>query len=148
MSWEDRIVEFPNRVVLTPVAGMTNTYDMTYAEGEVEQEGTLINAANMEAETNALIEAAITGDIAPANIKAGMYNFKGRRTAGSNYSAQITFDQPFSKVPKVVATVHTAVPNNRKTGVTAITTSGFTLNVHTTTTVTDGIQVDWIAIGI
>lgn len=47
MVLQDRIVENPWRVTLTPVAGEENTYDMTRNEGEVTQEGTQINAANL-----------------------------------------------------------------------------------------------------
>ena len=45
MALQDRIVEHPGRVVLTPVSGEENTYDMTRAEGTVTQEGTQLNAA-------------------------------------------------------------------------------------------------------
>lgn len=148
MSWEDRIVEFPNRVVLTPVPGEVNTYDMTYEEGEVEQEGTLLNAENMENETKELIEAAITGDIAPANIKAGRYYFKGKRAKNTTFNATIKFDKPFSKIPTVTATPQTTVPHNRQVGVSAVTTAGFTLYCHTVTALTDGITVHWQAIGV
>ena len=41
----DRVVQYPGRVVMTPVAGETNTYDMSRAEGDVTAEGTRFNAA-------------------------------------------------------------------------------------------------------
>lgn len=40
----DRVVQYPGRVVMTPVAGEPNTYDMIRAEGNVTREGTRFNA--------------------------------------------------------------------------------------------------------
>lgn len=40
----DRVVQYPGRVVLTPVSGQANTYDMSRAEGTVAEEGTPFNA--------------------------------------------------------------------------------------------------------
>ena len=51
MAFVDRIVDFPGRVVLTPVTGETDTYDMVRSEGLVTQEGTLLNAANLNQQT-------------------------------------------------------------------------------------------------
>lgn len=49
MGLIDRIVEHPGRIQLTAVSGETDTYDVTRAEGEVTQEGTPINAENLNA---------------------------------------------------------------------------------------------------
>lgn len=49
MALTDRIVEHPGRVVLTPVSGEENTYDVTRAEGTITQEGTELNTANLNA---------------------------------------------------------------------------------------------------
>src|SRR5690606_36386460 len=40
----DRVVQYPGRVIMTPVAGEANTYDMSRAEGTVTKEGTRFNA--------------------------------------------------------------------------------------------------------
>ena len=40
----DRVVQYPGRVVMTPVQGEANTYDMSRAEGNVTAEGTRFNA--------------------------------------------------------------------------------------------------------
>lgn len=40
----DRVVQYPGRVVMTPVSGEANTYDMSRAEGTVTEEGTPFNA--------------------------------------------------------------------------------------------------------
>ncbi len=49
MALQDRIVEYPGRVTLTPVPGEENTFDMARNEGTVTQEGTQLNAANLTA---------------------------------------------------------------------------------------------------
>lgn len=40
----DRVVQYPGRVVMSPVSGEENTYDMSRAEGTVTEEGTPFNA--------------------------------------------------------------------------------------------------------
>ena len=49
MAFTDRSVEYPGRVQLTNVSG--DVYDMTRAEGDVYTEGTLLNAANLNQQT-------------------------------------------------------------------------------------------------
>lgn len=49
MALTDRIVEYPGRIKLTAVSGETDTYDVERAEGTVTQEGTALNAANLNA---------------------------------------------------------------------------------------------------
>lgn len=51
MAFTDRVVEHPGRVKLTPVTGQTNVYDMTRDEGNEYTEGTLLNAANLNTQT-------------------------------------------------------------------------------------------------
>lgn len=46
-KFEDREVEFPNRVKLTPVTGQPNTYDVERAEGIITNPGTPLTAANL-----------------------------------------------------------------------------------------------------
>lgn len=46
-TWKDRITEHPNRRVLTPVDGATNTYDAARAEGNIMEEGDPLNAASL-----------------------------------------------------------------------------------------------------
>lgn len=52
--FKDRIVQNPGRVVLTPVPGETNTYDMERAEGTVTEAGTPFNAATFNGIANAV----------------------------------------------------------------------------------------------
>ena len=49
MALQNRIVEQPGRIKLTAVAGETDTYDVTRAEGQVTQAGTVLNADNLNA---------------------------------------------------------------------------------------------------
>lgn len=46
-KFEDREVQFPNRVKLTPVTGQPNTYDVERAEGIITTPGTPLTAANL-----------------------------------------------------------------------------------------------------
>lgn len=62
MALENRVVEHPGRVVLTPVEGETNTYDMTRAEGSILREGTQLSAENLESEFRLLV-AEHTADV-------------------------------------------------------------------------------------
>lgn len=48
IRFQDRIVQYPNRVKLTPVAGQANTYDVSRVEGNVTAEGTALNRENLE----------------------------------------------------------------------------------------------------
>lgn len=47
--FKDRIVEFPGRIRLTPVAGEEGVYDVTREEGTITQAGTKLSATNLEA---------------------------------------------------------------------------------------------------
>lgn len=74
MAFIDRIVDHPGRVVLTPVTGETNTYDITRAEGIVTEEGTLLNASNLNKETqlDPTVAAAYTAAGAGSDTNNGM----------------------------------------------------------------------------
>lgn len=62
MTLQDRIVEYPGRVTLTPVPGETNTYDMARAEGAVTQEGTQLNKDNLISAFG-LVAETLTGTV-------------------------------------------------------------------------------------
>jgi len=62
MALQDRITEHPGRIKLTAVAGEPDTYDVTRAEGQVTQEGTELNATNLEAAFG-LVYEEYTGSI-------------------------------------------------------------------------------------
>lgn len=44
IEFKDRVVQFPNRVKLTPVSGQPNVYDVSRQEGNITQEGTSLNS--------------------------------------------------------------------------------------------------------
>ena len=54
----DRVVEYPGRVIMTPVQGEANTYDMSRAEGTVTTEGTPFNAQSFNQIADDIIETA------------------------------------------------------------------------------------------
>lgn len=54
----DRVVQHPGRVVMTPVQGEANTYDMSRAEGNVTDEGTPFNAATFNQIADDIIQEA------------------------------------------------------------------------------------------
>ena len=57
---KDRVPTYPNRVILNPVAGQENTYDIVRAD-EPQQEGTPINKATLLDDTTAE-KLGLTGD--------------------------------------------------------------------------------------
>lgn len=136
----DRIVEHPGRVVMTPVSGETNTYDMTRAEGTVTEEGTPLNAANLNAEISAMIAAAV--EPVANSVQSGRIRITVP-TANVARTVSVTFPRAFDDVPNVVATPITAGPQACYTAVNNITTTGFSI-VFYRTTATD-TTVCWIA---
>ena len=57
---KDRVPTYPNRVILNPVAGQNNTYDIVRAD-EPQQEGTPLNKATLLDDTTAE-KLGLTGD--------------------------------------------------------------------------------------
>jgi hypothetical protein len=57
----DRIVQFPNRYKLTPVAGQADTYDLEAVPGIVTEAGTDLNKANLLSDATATM-LGLTGD--------------------------------------------------------------------------------------
>lgn len=153
MAFEDRIVENPGRVVLTPVSGQTNTYDADYtsAEGTVTQEGTLLNADGMNEAVQDLIDASINGITLSAGGTLTVRNIQGGKmtiTPVANAVTQktVTFATAFENVPYVVACPQSAAPQNVSVGVDQITTTGFRISIYRTNTTSTVIQ--WHAIGV
>lgn len=151
--FEDRVVEHPGRVVLTPVSGETNTYDMTRAEGNVTEEGTPLNAENMNAQIRDMIEDALSkydsafsidenGNVGFRNLQSGKATLK-MKTANTTVKLNVKYPQEFTKAPNVVVTPRTKVPGNVSVGVYDITTTGFTIYMYRTNKA-DTI-VNWMA---
>ncbi len=78
MAFEDRIVEYPNRYIFESEDGtQSEPYTLIRSEGEIEQPGTLLNAANLNTEIQAMIDAAkpvtVDNSVATGSIGAGAY---------------------------------------------------------------------------
>lgn len=140
MAFADRVVEFPGRVVLTPVPGETNTYDMTRAEGTVTEEGTPLNAQNLNEEISSMIAAAVSP---VANSMQSGRVLMQPRAANVVTMVSVTFPQPFESIPNVVATAVANPPNACSVAVGYITTTGFNLYFYRTTKT--NTEVCWFA---
>lgn len=69
MAFLDRSVEYPGRVKLTHVSG--DIYDMAAEEGDVYTEGTLLNAANLNKETQ--LDNAVQNLYEAAGMTSGTF---------------------------------------------------------------------------
>lgn len=155
MAFEDRLVEHPGRVVLTPVEGETNTYDADYtsAEGEVTQEGTMLNADEMNSAVQDLIDSAMNaftisdnGTVRVRNIQAGVVSITPT-AANTTTSKAFTFAETFENVPVVVVLPRSRAPQEITTyAVHDISTSGFTLYMRRTNKTQT--QFMYLAVGV
>ena len=147
MAFQDRIVEYPNRVTLTQVSG--DTYDIERAEGEVTQEGTPLNAENLNANIAEAVANALGGITIDANGNVSFQNLQSGKVlvkpsaANTTTTVNVTFPTAFTKVPNVVVSNNGAAPNVTSVSAGAITTTGFTLYFYRTTKV--NTYVSWIA---
>ena len=57
-GFTDRVVQYPGRIILTPVQGEANTYDMSRAEGTVTADGTPFNAETFNGIADDIIQTA------------------------------------------------------------------------------------------
>lgn len=69
MAFTDRVVEHPGRVQLTNVSG--DVYDMERAEGEVYSDGTLLNASNLNTQTQ--LDNTVQSLFETAGMTSGTY---------------------------------------------------------------------------
>lgn len=141
MAFTDRVVEFPGRITLTDSITSTvlGTYDSVRAEGTVTEEGTPLTADNLTTNIQALIDAALTTERAKRQKGIAKVKVSAKSTA----SKTVTFPTAFSTVPIVTITPVTTVPAARDVGVSATTTTGFTLYAYSTTAV--NLKVNWKA---
>ena len=153
MAFENRIVEHPGRVVLTPVTGQSNTYDADYtsAEGTVTQDGTLMDADSMNEAVQDLIDSTLNGVTVTAggtlkapNIQGGVVSVTPT-SANTIKSQAFTFAEAFENVPVVMLVPRTTVPNAITCGVSNVSTTGFT--VYMTRTNTTQTNFFYLAIG-
>ena len=140
--FSNRIVEHPGRVKLTAVSGETDTYDVTRAEGEVTQEGTPLDADNLNKEIQDMINSSVAG-FSTAVIRRGRTSIK-TKAAKTAAKVKVTFSTAFSSVPYVVVTPNSTAPSTISLSVSEVTTTGFYLVMQTTKAKT--VKVNWIAI--
>lgn len=152
MAFVDRVVEYPGRVTLT-ATGNPDEYDVTRSEGTVTEEGTPLNATNLNSIIQDMIDTTIgpissaltidgNGNVHFRNLQSGSVLMKVT-TAKTTVTATVTFPTAFTKVPKVTVTTRTANPSQCSASVYNVTTTGFTLYFYRTTVNTN--YVDWIA---
>ena len=143
MAFVDRVVEHPNRWKLVNVDDPTDVkiYDVTREEGEVTNQGTPLNAENLNSEIQAAAAAGLadfdideTGNVRVQNIQCGAAKVTIKK-ANTTYTKSVTFAQPFTAVPRVVEKVNLSVKD--------VTTAGFSLYMNRTTAT--NTTVNWIA---
>lgn len=151
MAFVDRVVEHPNRWTLTNIndAEDVKTYDVVRDEGTVTNDGTPINAENLNGEINYVVENAMTplniddsNNVRVRNVQCGVTQVVVPE-ANVTYVKTVTFPQAFDSVPSVVATPLTSVPQRVDLGVRDRTTTGFSIFLQRDTNVNTGIC--WIA---
>lgn len=149
MAFVDRLVEFPGRIQLIPVAGQTNVYDVVRAEGTVTEEGTPLNADNLNAniieQVNSLIDPAIeeaTGGFRVSEIQAGAVTVPLRNNSSVN-SLSVRFPMAFSTTPKVVVCPVISNPNTVRWSLNGASLTSFTLRTYSTANV--DVTFYWIA---
>jgi len=135
MAFVDRVVEHPNRWTLTNVDDATDvkTYDVVRDEGTVTNEGTPLNAENLNGEIDNVVENAMTpltiddnNNVRVRNVQCGIAQVVVP-AANTTYTKTVTFPQAFDSVPNVVATPLTGVPQKVDLGVLDRTTTGFSI---------------------
>lgn len=89
MAFTDRIVEYPGRVKMTPVSGQTNVYDMTREEGDVYEDGTLLNAANLNTQTQ--LDNTVQNLFETAGMASGAYQNGVSDALGFLISSRIAY---------------------------------------------------------
>ena len=89
MAFTDRIVQYPGRVKMTPVSGQTDVYDMTAQEGTVTTEGTLLNAANLNTQTQ--LDNAVQNLFETAGMTSGTYQNGVSDALGFLLSSRIAY---------------------------------------------------------
>ena len=83
-----------------------------------------------------------TGNVRVQNIQCGAAKVTIKK-ANTTYTKSVTFAQPFTAVPRVVATAVSSTPEKVNLSVKDVTTAGFSLYMNRTTAT--NTTVNWIA---
>ena len=152
MAFVDRVVEYPGRVTLTPT-GNPDEYDVARSEGTVTEEGTPLNATNLNTIIQDMIDSALApytgaldvdanGNVHFRNLQSGSAVLKVP-TAKTTVTTTVTFPTAFTKLPKIVVTPLSAAPSACSVTVSNVSTTGFTIYFYRTTAI--NTTVYWIA---
>lgn len=149
MAFEDRIVEHPNRYILTDADGNDSTVFLAPDPGEVTQEGTPLNAETLNEEIKMIaqeatgVESDSAGNAHFNNIQCGTAKLPTKANKGKVVSKEIAFQQAFSAAPVVVVCPDTSRPDATRATVGGVTATGFTIYAFRTTAHDTGVR--WIA---
>lgn len=111
----DRIPTYPGRVVLTPVNGQTNTYDMVRADQPTDP-GTPLNKALMDQKANTL-----TSDVT-VYVSTGGNDSTGEGTSAKPYK---TINRALADLPKYLGGYTATIDIATGTYAEVVTVSGF-----------------------
>lgn len=150
MAFVDRLVEYPNRFLLDDTNGtQTGPYTLIRDEGTVTEEGTPLNAANLNSEIQGAVDDATQAidvdnsmNVHVRNMQAGVSS--GIVAANTVTKRHITFETPFTTPPYVQATLVENSPASGQVSVYNVTTTGFDLYILRTGRYTT--RVYWFAV--
>jgi len=152
MAFEDRLVEYPNRYTMTDSAGNTSTVYLDADPGEVTQEGTILNADNLNTEIETIAQGATgatsdaNGDAHLNNLQCGSVTAPSKGNRGKTVTVTVAFPQAFSATPVVVASPKTGRPDAVRASVYGVSATGCTICLYRSTAVGDSnTKVVWIA---
>ena len=97
---KDRVVQYPHRYQLVPVAGETGVYDFVPVTGTVTEEGTPLNKANLLSDTTADLLGLIGGEATVNNALVKNLQTFGVLTSPETDQGVVSVTLPFE--PKFV----------------------------------------------
>lgn len=152
MAFLDRLVQYPNRYTMTDSSGNTSTIFLEPSPGEVTQEGTILNAENLNQgikdiaveATGASADSA--GNAQLNNLQCGSVVALSKGKGGKTVSVNVTFPKAFSATPIVMATPVTSRPDGVRASVKNVSPTGCTIYLYRSTAVgNSNTTVAWIA---
>lgn len=150
MAFIDRIVEYPGRYKLIDDEGnVLGVYTLERQEGEVSEEGTPLNATNLNTNINSLITSKMNGinidansNVKVRNIQSGSVSIKA--SAKSVASKTVTFPIRFTSAPKISVTPASSSPQSVHVSIASVTTTSFQIKLYRTSKGTT--TVHWVAV--